>query len=260
MVVHQGIRIAGSSVAQVVRSFSTDAFVRRSQRMTKGIVSPRLTIPNHINPPEYWKTGRPAESPDYVVGYAEEDIPKLRRAARLARKVLEFCLSKAQPGITTDEIDRLAHEEMLRHGAYPSPMNYRGFPKSICTSVNDVICHGIPDSTVLQEGDTISIDVSLYLDGFHGDNCGATNVGTRVDPKLDKLIAVTKEAVDKAIAVCGPGKCISGIGKVIEDVARKNNYCSVKNFCGHGTGVLLHMQPFVSPRQSISFTRIYCCV
>jgi methionyl aminopeptidase len=161
-------------------------------------------MPSHIGGPEYAFSGRPGDSSNSIYIHSAEEVPKLRKSARLARKVLEFALSHAKPGVSTDAIDKLAHEEILKHGAYPSPMNYYGFPKSICTSVNEVVCHGIPDNRVLQEGDIISIDVSVYLDGYHGDNCGTVVVG-KGDPKLQHLIQSTKDAVQKAIEVCKPG-------------------------------------------------------
>jgi methionyl aminopeptidase len=151
-------------------------------------------------------SGQPGTSPNGIVTYSTHELPKIRKSARLARKILEFSLNLAKPGISTDEIDHFAHEEMIRHDCYPSPLNYYGFPKSICTSVNEVACHGIPDSTVLREGDIIKIDVSLFHDGYHGDNCGTVVVGQNPDPKLIKLIDATKEAVDRAIGVCAPGR------------------------------------------------------
>jgi methionyl aminopeptidase len=119
--------------------------------------------------------------------------------------MLEFANSLVKPGVTTDEIDALTHLEIIKNGAYPTPLNYMGFPKSICSSVNEVACHGIPDSYVLEEGDIISIDISLFINGFHGDNCGTVPVG-KVDAKAEKLIAVTKDSVQKAIEICKPGK------------------------------------------------------
>lgn len=172
--------------------------------MQKGHVSSTLSVDDHISRPEYAVHGQPFTNSRQVVYYDGTDIPKIRRAARLARKVLEFGLKAAQPGVTTDEIDKLCHAEMIKHGAYPSPLNYFGFPKSICTSVNEVICHGIPDNKPLEEGDLISIDVSLYIDGFHGDNCGSVVVG-KGDPQLQKLIDCTRESVMKAIDICKPG-------------------------------------------------------
>jgi len=179
--------------------------LRTSDEVIKGVVSPKLQVPVGIPYPEYAYNGRPKDSGESVMLYSKEEIPKLRKAARLARKILEFSLAAAKPGMTTNDLDVLAHNEMLKHGAYPSPLNYFGFPKSICTSVNEVVCHGIPDSRVLQDGDILSIDVSLFIDGYHGDNCGTVVVG-KADPQLLHLIESTKEAVQRAIAVCKPGK------------------------------------------------------
>jgi methionyl aminopeptidase len=179
--------------------------LRTAEPLQKGVVSPKLHVPLNIPYPEYAMNGRPKQSGDSVVFYSPEEYPKIRKAARLARKILEFSLAVAKPGMTTNEIDVLAHNEILKHGAYPSPLNYCGFPKSICTSVNEVVCHGIPDSRVLKEGDILSIDVSVYLDGYHGDNCGTIVVGKKVDPQLLHMIDATKEAVQRAIAVCKPG-------------------------------------------------------
>lgn len=178
--------------------------LRRSTPLIKGYVSDMLIVPQNIVCPEYAHSGEPPKGSKNVKYYSSAEIPALRKAARLARKMLEFANSLVRPGITTDEIDKLTHNEIVRHGAYPTPLNYCGFPKSICSSVNEVVCHGIPDSTVLQDGDIISIDISLFIGGVHGDNCGTVTCG-RADPKLTKLIAVTKEAVDRAIQVCKPG-------------------------------------------------------
>ena len=179
-------------------------YARPCGPVKKGVVSPMLTVPSHIILPEYSKSGKPHYASDVLAIYKEEEVPQLRRAARLARKMLEFSLALAKPGVTTDEIDRLAHEEIIKHGAYPTPLNYYTFPKSICTSVNEVACHGIPDNRVLQDGDIISIDVSLFIDGYHGDNCGTTLVG-KVDEKLQHLIDTTKYSVAEAIKTCKPG-------------------------------------------------------
>lgn len=187
-----------------LRSQNVHYRARNRPRIQKGYVSTTLSVPSDINRPEYASNGHPFTSSNRVVCYEASDIPKLRKAARLARKVLEIGLKAAQPGVTTDQIDKLCHAEMIKHGAYPSPLNYFGFPKSICTSVNEVICHGIPDDQPLQEGDLISIDVSLFIDGFHGDNCGSIIVG-KGDPQLQRLIDTTKESVAKAIEICKPG-------------------------------------------------------
>ena len=219
-----------------------------------GKISPMRTVPPEIMRPEYANGDMPGEARSNIPRvYNADEIVKARRAARLARKMLDFANNLASDytnGYSTEDVDRLTHEEIVKHGAYPSPINYRGFPKAICTSVNEVVCHGIPDSRVIEKGDLVSIDVSLYLDGFHGDNCGSiiAGEGDADDPtekrSLD-LIAATKEALEKAIAICGPGQCFSQIGEVIEQVAANRDYRIIHEFCGHGTGELLHMPPFV---------------
>lgn len=125
-------------------------------------------------------------------------------SAKIARYILDFANSKAQIGITTDEIDRMAHEEIIRIGAYPTPLNYYGFPKSICSSVNEVTCHGIPDDRKLEDGDILSIDVSIYFKGFHGDNCGTIIVGN-ANPKDVECMNANMKALNDAISICGPG-------------------------------------------------------
>lgn len=187
----------------LVSSFTT----RTRAPIKKGQHAPRFTVPNTILQPEYAITGKPLNTSNVLCHHTPEEIVKARKAARLARKMLEFSLSLVKPGITTEEIDRLTHEEMIKHNCYPSPLNYAGFPKSICTSVNEVICHGIPDNQVLQLGDLISIDVSLYHDGFHGDNCASVIVGGEEhgDEIARKLLRVSKNAVDEAIKICKPG-------------------------------------------------------
>lgn len=128
----------------------------------------------------------------------------MKESGHLARRMLDFALSLAAPGVTTDYIDEKVHEEIIRHGAYPSPLLYSGFPKSICTSVNEVACHGIPDSRPLLAGDMLKIDVSLFLNGFHGDNCGCVMVGDGVVDESG-LMQASSDALEKAVAQCGPG-------------------------------------------------------
>ncbi len=219
-----------------------------------GTISAMRSVPTSVSRPEYADDGVPGEARSLKPRqYNAEEIVRARRAARLARKMLDFANELASDhtkGYSTEDVDKLTHEEIIKHGAYPSPINYRGFPKAVCTSVNEVVCHGIPDSRVLEKGDLVSIDVSLYLDGFHGDNCGSVicGGGDPADPSdkrsLD-LIAATQEALDAAIAICGPGVCFSEIGATIEKVAAQRDFRIVHEFCGHGTGELLHMPPFV---------------
>eukprot|EP00607_Mallomonas_marina_P001072 CAMPEP_0182427812 /NCGR_PEP_ID=MMETSP1167-20130531/19990_1 /TAXON_ID=2988 /ORGANISM="Mallomonas Sp, Strain CCMP3275" /LENGTH=246 /DNA_ID=CAMNT_0024610329 /DNA_START=295 /DNA_END=1035 /DNA_ORIENTATION=+ len=178
----------------------------------------------------------------------------MRESAFLARRMLDFACSKVEVGITTDDIDALTHDEIVRNGAYPSPLNYAGFPKSICTSVNEVVCHGIPDNRELEKGDIVSIDISLYYNGFHGDNCATviaddssnfdSTSTTEIRPTI-KLIEGTKNALYESIAGIGPGICISQIGNIIENHAVSQGLDVVSEFCGHGVGKLLHMQPLI---------------
>lgn len=178
--------------------------LRNLRPVKKGIVSPKAPIPSNIQLPEYVHSGVPTSFQNIMI-YESEDIKKIRDAARLARKMLEFANSLVEPGITTDEIDKLTHDEIIKHGAYPSPLNYYGFEKSICTSVNEVVCHGIPDNRKIEEGDLVSIDVSLYLNGYHGDNCGTVPAG-KADNDALKLIQKTKDSVELAIQTCKPGR------------------------------------------------------
>lgn len=209
-------------------------------------------VPEHILRPEYAMSGEPAEpESDKPRLYDAQEIVRARYAARLARKMLDFANSLAmQPGkYTTNEIDVLTREEIIKNGAYPSPLNYRGFPKSICTSVNEVVCHGIPDDRTVQRGDMVSIDISLFVDGFHGDNCGTVISGGASDSDSDRraqrLIDATAESLQRAIDVCRPGACISDVGAAVGDVAAAHGFNVVHEFCGHGTGELLHMPPLV---------------
>ncbi len=129
----------------------------------------------------------------------------MRESAFLARYILDFACSLAAPGVTTDDIDALTHDEIIKRNAYPSPLRYSGFPKSICTSVNEIACHGIPDNRPLVDGDTLKIDISVFLNGYHGDNCATIIVGDKKAEDQIKLINATIESLDRAISVCGPG-------------------------------------------------------
>jgi methionyl aminopeptidase len=141
--------------------------------------------------------------------------------------------------VTTDELDRLGHEFLLDHGAYPSTLGYRGFPKSLCTSVNEVICHGIPDSTVLAEGDIVNIDITAYVDGVHGDNNATFPVG-EIDSGSAALVEVTREALARAIRAVRPGRQLNVIGRVIESYAKRFGFGVVREFTGHGVGEAFH--------------------
>ncbi|KAM0926969.1 hypothetical protein ACQ4PT_003112 [Festuca glaucescens] len=167
-----------------------------------------------------------------------------RSLGGLRLKYQKLICSYLQPGITTDEIDKAVHKMIIDNGAYPSPLGYCGFPKSVCTSVNECICHGIPDSCPLEDGDIINIDVTVYLNGYHGDT-SATFLCGDVDDEAKKLVQVTKESLDKAISICAPGVEINRIGRTIQDHADKFKYGVVQQFVGHGVGKVFHAEPAV---------------
>ncbi|KAL9715120.1 Methionine aminopeptidase 1 [Leucoagaricus gongylophorus] len=176
---------------------------------------------------------------------SSEEQEKMRRVCRLAREVLDITAAAIRPGITTDEIDEIVHKATIERDAYPSPLNYRNFPKSVCTSVNEVICHGIPDKRKLQEGDIINIGeyhFSKIHSGFHGDLNETYAVG-EIDEDSKKLIRTTREALDAAIAICKPGALFRDIGKTIEPIARSNSCAVVRTYTGHGINNLFHCAP-----------------
>ncbi|KAA8494274.1 Methionine aminopeptidase 1A [Porphyridium purpureum] len=220
---------------------------RYAGKLQPGVQSPRREVPEQIARPDYAADGRPKHTPravpwDIEVKSAAE-IQGMREAARVARHVLDVAGKAVRPGITTDEIDRIVHEETLRLGAYPSPLNYSGFPKSVCTSINEVICHGIPDSTVLQDGDILNVDVTCYYKGFHGDLSEMFLVGDSVDEVGKQLVKVTYECLDMAIEGIRPGMPYSDIGGIIQDHAEKHGFSVVRDFCGHGIGSVFHTTP-----------------
>jgi methionyl aminopeptidase len=163
----------------------------------------------------------------------------MRIAGRIAANALQEVGRAIRPGVTTDELDRIGHDYLLDHHAYPSTLGYRGFPKSLCTSLNEVICHGIPDSTVLRDGDICNVDITGYIDGVHGDTNATFPVGT-IDEESTLLIERTHEATMRAIKMVAPGRPLNVIGRVIESYARRFNYGVVRDFTGHGIGTAFH--------------------
>ncbi|MEE6281269.1 type I methionyl aminopeptidase [Georgenia sunbinii] len=203
-----------------------------------GTVSPRLSVPATIASPEY--VDRPAPQPftGSEVNDAET-ISRIRRTARLAAQALETVGAAVRPGVTTDELDRIGHEFAVANGAYPSSLGYRGFPKGLCTSVNEVVCHGIPDSTVLQDGDIVNVDITLFREGVHGDNSAMFLVGD-VDEESRLLVERTRTAMERGIRAVKPGREVNVIGRVIEAYARRFDYGVVREFTGHGVGLAFH--------------------
>jgi methionyl aminopeptidase len=214
------------------------ADVRPARRpLAPAKVTPRRAVPARIARPDYAQTGRPATRDKDVK--TPEELERLRRACRAAARVLRVAGESVRPGITTDALDEIAHEETIRLGGYPSPLNYRGFPKSLCTSVNEVICHGIPDSRPLEDGDIVNLDVTVYLDGMHGD-CSATFLVGEVDADGRRLVQVARECLAKGIAAVKPGRPVSDIGRAVEAHATRHGYGVVRAYCGHGIGESFH--------------------
>ncbi len=206
--------------------------------LSPGEVSPRRPVPASIARPEYVDR----DSPERYTGPEVKDaetIERMRVAGRIAARAMEAAAAVIAPGVTTDEIDRVGHEFMLDHGAYPSTLGYRGFPKSLCTSVNEVVCHGIPDARPLEDGDIVNIDVTAYLAGVHGDTDATYLVGD-VDEESRLLVERTREAMLRGIKAAVPGRQINVIGRVIESYARRFGYGVVRDFTGHGIGTAFH--------------------
>ncbi|RYB90013.1 type I methionyl aminopeptidase [Nocardioides oleivorans] len=201
-------------------------------------VSARRPVPAAIARPEY--VDQPA--PQRFTGEEVKDadtIARMRVAGRLAAQARELVGQHVVPGVTTDELDRIGHEFLCDHGAYPSTLGYRGFPKSLCSSVNEVICHGIPDSRVVEDGDIVNIDITAFLDGVHGDT-NATFLAGEVDEESRLLVERTKESLDRAIKAVQPGRRVNIIGRVIEAYAKRFDYGVVRDFTGHGIGTAFH--------------------
>ena len=207
-------------------------------------MSPIRSVPSSIARPDYvgkrraktWKGG------DI---HSAETIEKIRISAKIAAQALAEVNKHVVPGVTTDELDRIGHEFVLDHGAYPSTLGYPGsagrpaFPKAICTSVNEVICHAIPDSTVIEEGDLVKVDITAFKNGVHGDNCGSVIAGEGA-PETVALIEATREALARGIKAVKPGREVNVIGKVIEAYASRHGYESVQDYTGHGVGPAFH--------------------
>jgi methionyl aminopeptidase len=203
-----------------------------------GVVTKQLDVPAAIVRPEYVGKNSPSE---WTGGHVKnpEQVEKIRAAGKLAAQAIELAGSQITPGMSTDDLDVIVHEFLVSKGAYPSTLGYRGFPKSCCTSVNEIICHGIPDDLEIREGDIVNIDVTAYLDGFHGDSNVTFKVG-QVSEEVSLLVDRTKEALDRAIASVMPGRAINVIGRTIESFAKRFNYGVVRDFTGHGIGEAFH--------------------
>jgi methionyl aminopeptidase len=203
-----------------------------------GTLSPQRPLDASIVAPEYVgkKSPRDHEGDDV---YSPEEIEAIRRAGKIAAGAIEAAGAAVVPGVTTDELDAIAHDYVTSHGAYPSTLGYRGYPKSCCTSLNEVICHGIPDDTVVEEGDIVNIDITAYIGGFHGD-LNKTFIAGTASEEATLLVERTEESLRRAIKAVAPGRQINVIGRAIEAYASRFGYGVVRDFTGHGVGSSFH--------------------
>jgi methionyl aminopeptidase len=222
--------------------------------LSPGTLSPERVVPDDIPRPEY--VGRPR--PERYTGPEVKDadtIERMRLAGRIAADALAEVGRHVAVGVTTDELDVVGHDYLVAHGAYPSTLGYKGFPKSLCTSVNEVICHGIPDSTRLRDGDIVNVDITAYVGGVHGDTDATFLVGD-VAEEDRLLVERTREALERAIKAVRPGRPISVIGRVIESYARRFGYGVVRDFTGHGIGTAFHSGLVVPHYDDESFSTL----
>jgi methionyl aminopeptidase len=206
--------------------------------LTPGRISAQRPVPASIPRPEY--VGKAGPAP-YTGGdvYDAPTVELIRESGRIASQAIDAVEAALRPGVTTDELDRVAHEFLVAHGAYPSTLGYRGFPKSICTSLNEVICHGIPDDTTLVVGDLLNVDVTAFKDGVHGDLNRTMIVGEAPQATVD-LVDRTREALRRGIAAVAPGRQVNVVGRAIESYAARFGYGVVRDYTGHGVGRAFH--------------------
>ncbi|CAB4584228.1 unannotated protein [freshwater metagenome] len=207
-------------------------------RIEPGVISPMRSVPDHIAKPGYAATGEVTRWNESAVK-SPEIIERMRHAGQMAADILRLAGEFVKPGMTTDDIDVFVHDLTVERGAYPSPLNYHRYPKSVCTSLNEVICHGIPDSTVIEDGDIINLDVTCFVNGVHGDTNATFMVGD-VSAEDRLLVRVTEECMWRGIEAVVPGRPLSDIGKAIEDHAKTHRMGVVRAFIGHGIGEQFH--------------------
>jgi len=214
-----------------------------SQSVFPGVVSPLREVPANIARPPYVPGTMSLPRTPLPL---DEKVKRMRETGIAAREVMLEVAKHIEVGITTDELDAIVHEETIKRGGYPSPLQYGSppFPKSVCTSINEIICHGIPDSRKLQDGDILNIDITVYKNGVHGDHNQTFFVGN-VDEESQNLVKVTKEAMWRGIAEVKPGASTRAIGKAIEEHAKTNGYSSVRDYTGHGIGEIFHDKPTI---------------
>ena len=203
-----------------------------------GTVSLTRSVPSHIVRPEY--VGKKGPSP--FAGsdvYSPQKIELIRESGRIAAQAIAAVGRAIVPGVTTEELDRIGHDYMVANDAYPSTLGYRGYPKSLCSSVNEVICHGIPDNTVLENGDIVNIDITAFKNGVHGDTNVTFIVGEATE-EVTLLVERTREALARGIKAVAPGRQVNVIGRTIESYAKRFNYGVIRDYTGHGVGEAFH--------------------
>ena len=205
--------------------------------LNPGRLSPPRQVPASIVRPEYVGKDKPTLGEGDVKD--GETIARMRVAGKLAAQALQEVGRHIAPGVTTDFLDKVGHEFLVSHGAYPSTLGYRGYPKSLCTSLNEVICHGIPDDTLIADGDIVNIDITAYIGGVHGDT-NATFLAGNVDEESRLLVERTREAMTRGIKAVAPGRPLNTVGLVIEKYAGRLGYGVVRDFTGHGIGTTFH--------------------
>ncbi|KAJ7762366.1 peptidase M24, structural domain-containing protein [Mycena maculata] len=245
MVRSAALRLARLSLNSRGREFGSYATILPKEPFVWGIshITPR-SVPTHIARPPY--AGGSSALQDVggkieLGGIAER---RVRAAAKLARDVRELASTLVQANVTTNELDAVVHKYIVEHSAYPSPLLYSGFPRSCCTSVNNIIAHGIPDDRPLEDGDIVNVDITVYLDGYHGDTSQTFLVG-HVDEPGQELVKVTNEALEAGIDACGPGRPFREIGKAIHDLIREKDFSISPEFRGHGIGTDFHRKPWI---------------
>ena len=209
----------------------------RRSALRPGRLTPARAVPARIPRPDYALSGVPRGMGRDVK--SADELARLRMACSAAARVLRVGGEAVRVGVTTDELDAVCHDELIGLGGYPSPLNYRGFPKSICTSVNEVICHGIPDGRPLADGDIVNLDITIWLEGMHGD-CSATFLVGEVDEAGRRLVRVARECLERGISAVKPGRSVGEIGRAIEPHAAASGFGVVRSYCGHGIGETFH--------------------
>jgi len=244
--VHKNVHVSPFAALDVFTGFRFTGGLRPSPQ------TPKRTVPLTIGRPDYADhpqgvalEERKAKKSGEILVLNDDEIEGMRVAGRLGREVLDEAAKAIDIGVTTDEVDRVVHEACIERECYPSPLNYYKFPKSCCTSVNEVVCHGIPDLRPLENGDLCNVDVTVYHRGYHGDLNETFFVGDKVSEENRKLVAVTYECLQKAIEIVRPGVKYRDIGKVIQKHATANGFSVVRTFCGHGINTSFHTNPTV---------------